>query len=71
MVQINNSNNLINPDTTLLAYTFYTAATKTYRHQDNFPLLPKSWKEILNHKYTIEYKVAACTKIKTLTRKHT
>ena len=55
----------------LLAYTFYTAVIKIYRYQDNFPLLPKLWKEMLNYKYTIEYKAAVYTKVKTLTRKYT
>jgi len=32
MVQINNNDNIINPDTTPLAHAFYTAATKTYGH---------------------------------------
>jgi len=54
-VQINNSNNsIINPETTPLAHAFY-AATKTYRHQDDFPP-PKSWKEILSHIYTTDLK---------------
>ena len=32
MVKINDDDNIINPDTTPLAYTFYTAAIKTYGH---------------------------------------
>ena len=54
-----------------MAYAFYTAATKTYRHQDDFPLPPKSWKEMLNYRYTMEFKVAAHTEIKALMGKHT
>ena len=71
MVQINDGDNLINLDITLLAYAFYTATTKMYKHRDNFLPPPKLWKEILNHKYVTEYKAAAYTKVKTLTRKHT
>ena len=56
---------------TPLAYAFYTAATKTYGHRDDFPPPPKSWKEMLNHKCATKFKVAAHTKIKALTRKHT
>jgi len=70
-VQINDGNDIINPDTTPLAYAFYTAATKTYGHQDDFPPPPKSWKEMLNHKYTTEFKAAAHTEIRALTRKQT
>ena len=54
-----------------MAHAFYTAATKTYGHRDDFPPPPKSWKEMLNHKYATEYKAAARTEIKTLTGKHT
>jgi hypothetical protein len=71
MVQINNGNNLIDPETTPLAHAFYTTATKTYRHQDDFPPPLKSWKEMLNYKYAIEFKAAAYIEIKALTGKHT
>jgi hypothetical protein len=54
-----------------LAYAFYTAVTKTYRHQDDFLPPLKLWKEMLNYRYAIEFKVAAYTKIKALTGKYT
>ena len=54
-----------------LAYAFYTAAIKMYGYWDNFPLLPKLWKEMLNYKYAIEYKAAAHTEVKALTGKYT
>ena len=56
---------------TLLAYTFYTATIKTYGHWEDFPPLLKLWKEMLNYKYAIEFKVAAYTKIKALIGKYT
>ncbi len=71
MVQINDNNNLINLNTTPLAYAFYTIAIKIYRHKNDFPPPPKSWKEIFNYKYIIKFKAATYTKIKVLTRKHT
>ena len=54
-----------------MAHAFYTAATKTYRHQDDFPLPLKSWKEMFNYKYIIEFKAATHTKMKALTEKYT
>ena len=56
---------------TLLAYAFYTTVLKIYGYRDDFLPPLKSQKEILNYKYVIEYKAAAQTKIKTLTRKYT
>jgi hypothetical protein len=41
-VQINDGDDLIDPETTPLAYAFRTAATKTYGHQDDFPPPPES-----------------------------
>jgi len=71
MVQINDDNDIINLDMTPLAHAFYTAATKTYGHQNDFPPPPKSWKEILNYKYATEFKAAAYIKTKALTGKQT
>ena len=70
-VQINDGDDLIDPETTPLAHAFYTAATKTYGHRDDFPPPPKSWKEMLNYKYATEFKAAAHTEIKALIGKHT
>jgi hypothetical protein len=70
-VQINDGNDIISPDTTPLAHAFYTAATKTYGHRDDFPPPPKSWKEMLNHKYATEFKAAAHTEMRALTGKQT
>ena len=53
-VQINNGDDLIDPETTPLAHAFRTAATKTYGHQDDFPSPPESWKEILSHIYATD-----------------
>ena len=70
-VQINDGDDLIDPETTPLAHAFYTAATKTYGYRDDFPPPPKSWKEMLNHRYAIEFKAAAHTEMKALIGKHT
>ena len=48
-VQINNDNDLIDPETTPLPHAFCAAVIKTYRHQDNFPPQPKLWREILSY----------------------
>jgi hypothetical protein len=54
-----------------VAHAFYTAAIKTYGHRDDFPPSLRSWKEMLNYKYAIEFKAAAYTEMKALTGKYT
>ena len=49
VVQINDGNDLIDPDTIPPAHAFYAAATKMYGHQDYFPPRLKLWREILSH----------------------
>ena len=54
-----------------MAHAFYTATTRTYGHRDNVLPPPKSWKEMLNHKYTVEFKTTVHTEIRGLMSKYT
>ena len=69
--QVEDDNDIIDPDSNPMAHAFYNATNRTYGHRDDAPPRPKSWKEMLNHKYAAEFKAAAHTEIRALLSKHT
>ena len=62
---------VIDAETAPLAHAFFTAVTRSYGHRDELLPPPKSWKEMLNHKYAPELKAAAKLEIRRLTSKYT
>jgi hypothetical protein len=61
---------IIDPDIHPMSHAFFTAATRRYGHQDDFPPPPRSWKEMLVHKYATEFKAAVRVELRGLTTKH-
>lgn len=50
---------------------FFAAAERHYKHRDELPSEPKSWKDLTNHPLERQFKAAAHNEMRTLIAKHT